>query len=423
MSEPPTGWAETTLGEMVRWGSGGTPRRNVARYYGGSIPWAIVGDLNDGLVTTTAGTITDDGLAESSARLVRPGTVLIAMYGSIGKLGIAGIEMATNQAIGFADPRQGLDSRFLFWYLRAERRNLAHAGKGATQKNISQTVLRSWPLPLPPLSEQRRIVAAIEEHLSRLDAADASISPALQRTEVLRSALVTTLVERGEWPRTPWKQAGRSQNGRAFPSRDYSANGIRLLRPGNLHVSGRVEWDTKNTRHLPESYADEHPRFVVGENELVMNLTAQSLKDEFLGRVCLTQTGERCLLNQRIARLTPNEAVPRFVMYAFKSRRFRAFVNSLNKGSLIQHMFTSQLADYELPLPPLEDQRRIVQEIDERLSRIDAMRASIERAQRRSAALRAAILERAFRGELVPQDPADEPAEALLARIRNALDS
>ena len=69
-------------------------------------------------------------------------------------------------------------------------------------------------------------------------------------------------------------------------------------------------------------------------------------------------------------------------------------------------------------MPPLEEQRRIVQEVEERLSRIDAMRASIERAQRRSRTLRAAILERAFRGELVPQDPTDEPAEALLARIR-----
>lgn len=69
-------------------------------------------------------------------------------------------------------------------------------------------------------------------------------------------------------------------------------------------------------------------------------------------------------------------------------------------------------------LPPLSEQRRIVQEVDERLTAIDALRAAIERAQRRSAALRRAVLERAFRGELVPQDPSDEPAESLLARIR-----
>jgi len=69
---------------------------------------------------------------------------------------------------------------------------------------------------------------------------------------------------------------------------------------------------------------------------------------------------------------------------------------------------------------PHEDQRRIVAEVEQRLSAIDAMRASLERARRRSKALRAAILDRAFRGELVPQDPADEPAENLLTRIRES---
>jgi type I restriction enzyme S subunit len=76
-----------------------------------------------------------------------------------------------------------------------------------------------------------------------------------------------------------------------------------------------------------------------------------------------------------------------------------------------------------IPLPPLEEQRRIVQEVEERTTRIDTMRASIERAQRRSRSLRAAILERAFRGELVPQDPSDEPAETLLACIRAERDA
>ena len=71
-----------------------------------------------------------------------------------------------------------------------------------------------------------------------------------------------------------------------------------------------------------------------------------------------------------------------------------------------------------IPLPPLDEQRRIVAEVEQRLSVIDEMRAAIESAQRRSAALRRSILERAFRGELVPQDPSDEPASVLLERIR-----
>jgi type I restriction enzyme S subunit len=313
-----------------------------------------------------------------------------------------------------------IEPSYVSWYLRTSDywSQIRDAAAGIALANVNAKKLAAISLPLAPLNEQRRIVAAIEEHLSRLDAAGSSLAPALQRIDALRSGLITSLVERPGSPRRRWKEVGHSQNGRAFPSRDYSDAGIRLLRPGNLDVSGRIEWNGTNTRLLPERYADEYPRFIVDEGEIVMNLTAQSLKDEFLGRVCITGPGERCLLNQRIARLTPVEAEPRFVVYALKSRRFREFVNSLNTGSLIQHMFTSQLDEYEIPFPPLEEQRRIVAEVEERLSAIEALRAAIERAQRRSAALRRAVLERAFRGELVPQDPSDEPAEALLARIR-----
>ena len=310
---------------------------------------------------------------------------------------------------------------FLFWWLWKSHADGTTAEFQRATTNIRNLRTQDYlarGVPLPPLNEQRRIVAAIEEHLSRLDAGDRSLAPALQRIDLIRSALITAMVEHDDWPRVPWSEAGRSQNGRAFPSRHYSATGIRLLRPGNLLASGRIEWNGANTRLLPDRYADEYPRYLVGEGEVVMNLTAQSLKDEFLGRMCVTGPGERCLLNQRIARLTPIEADPRFIVYAFKSRRFREFVNSLSTGSLIQHMFTSQLGEYEIPVPPLEEQRRIVAEVEERLSAIDALRAAIERAQRRSAALRRAVLERAFRGELVPQDPSDEPAETLLARIR-----
>ena len=149
-----------------------------------------------------------------------------------------------------------------------------------------------------------------------------------------------------------------------------------------------------------------------------MNLTAQSLKDDFLGRVCLTSQNERCLLNQRIARLTPVVALPEYLLWLFKSQVFRRFVQSLNTGSLIQHMFTSQLAEFVLPLPPLAEQHRIVAEVARRLSVLDEMEAAVAADLKRAERLRQAILRRAFAGQLVPQDPDDEPVSALLARIK-----
>src|SRR5262249_47100602 len=149
------------------------------------------------------------------------------------------------------------------------------------------------------------------------------------------------------------------QNGRAFPSKQYQDAGIRLLRPGNLHVSGRVEWTNDNTVCLPHSWALDCPDFVLGAGELLMNLTAQSLKDAFLARVCIKGDPQPALLNQRIARFLPHtSADPRpYLLVYFKSRFFRSFVNGLDAGSLIRHMHSKDVARHVVPVPPLDEQQ------------------------------------------------------------------
>jgi type I restriction enzyme S subunit len=220
------------------------------------------------------------------------------------------------------------------------------------------------------------------------------------------------------WAWAKWQEIGSCQNGRAYPSGEYANEGARLLRPGNLHVSGQVTWTDANTKHMPETWATEYPEHVVGGNELVMNLTAQSLKDEFLGRVCLTRDGERCLLNQRIGRLTPVGISSRFCLWLFKSPAFRKYVDGLNKGSLIQHMFTSQVDVFTIPVPPAAEQQEIVRQIDGMLMRSASVEGMTREARETANTIDSSILAKAFRGDLVPQDPSDEPASVLLDRIR-----
>ncbi len=157
---------------------------------------------------------------------------------------------------------------------------------------------------------------------------------------------------------------------------------------------------------------------IIGGEELVINLTAQSLKDEFLGRVCLTKTGERCLLNQRLPRLTSILVSSKYMLCVFKSSHFRKFVNKLNTGSLIQHMFTSQLEKYVLPLPPPLEQEVIVEAVENQLSMVEHLEAELDTMLQSAQALRQAILKKAFTGKLVSQDPEDEPAAELLERLK-----
>ncbi len=220
------------------------------------------------------------------------------------------------------------------------------------------------------------------------------------------------------WCCVYWQQVGLCQNGRAFPSTEYTSHGIKLLRPGNLGVSGEMTWTSSNTKFLDKSWLDQYPDYLIGENELVMNLTAQSLADEFLGRVCLSSKNENCLLNQRIMRLTPVVISPKFCFWLFKSPLFRNYVDGLNTGSLIQHMFSSQVDKFMLPLPPLEEQKEIVRRVEKMFEKIDRMEQEYQKAAKLCDRLEQATLAKAFRGELVPQDPNDEPASVLLEQVK-----
>ena len=102
----PDGWEIKKMPQVVKWGSGGTPKATEKQYYdGGSIPWLVIGDLNDSIVSSSASKITELGLQNSSAKMIPVGTLLVAMYGSIGKLGITGIEWCTNRGMACSKER------------------------------------------------------------------------------------------------------------------------------------------------------------------------------------------------------------------------------------------------------------------------------------------------------------------------------
>ena len=176
MSELPVGWTAVALVDVGEWGSGGTPRRtNPAYFEGGKIPWLVIGDLNDGIVTKASTFITAGGLANSSAKLLPVNTLLVAMYGSIGKLGITGIECATNQAIAFCKPSAAANLRYLFYSLMHAKADLVAQGQGGAQQNISQALLKSHEIPIAPLPEQERLAAKLSALFARVDACRARL--------------------------------------------------------------------------------------------------------------------------------------------------------------------------------------------------------------------------------------------------------
>lgn len=165
----PNGWCKTTLGSIGKWQSGATPSRLCKDYYGGNIPWLKTGDLNDGIIQTIPEYITEKALEETSVKLNPKGSILLAMYGAtIGKIGILSIPATTNQAC-CACVDFHMDKMFLFYFLLANRENFVAMGGGGAQPNISKEKITHTNISLPPLNEQHRIVAKIEELFAQLD--------------------------------------------------------------------------------------------------------------------------------------------------------------------------------------------------------------------------------------------------------------
>ena len=162
----PETWIWVRVGNVGSWGSGATPPRTNPAYYGGTIPWLKTGDLNDGHIKEVPEYITELALEKTSVRLNPVGSVLMAMYGAtIGKLGILEIPVTTNQACCACIPYEGMNNKYLFYYLMSMRQTYIGMAEGGAQPNISKEKIVNSVLPLPPLAEQHRIVAKIEELL------------------------------------------------------------------------------------------------------------------------------------------------------------------------------------------------------------------------------------------------------------------
>lgn len=176
-------WPMVALGDVCDTGSGGTPSRGNGAYYGGGIPWVKSGELLSDVITSTEETISEEGLKKSSAKLLDPGCILLAMYGaSIGKTATLGIRAATNQAVCNIRPKDDrISTDFIRIFLEYLKPSLIRRGAGGAQPNISQNIIRDTEIPLPPLDEQRRIAGI-------LDAADA-----LRRRRREALALLDTL--------------------------------------------------------------------------------------------------------------------------------------------------------------------------------------------------------------------------------------
>lgn len=272
--ELPEAWKLHRLADICLTKTGGTTSRKNPDYFTGATPWVKSGELEDGIIATTEESITEQAVAESNAKVFPKGTLLMAMYGAtVGKLGRLAMDAATNQAVCAFFPKPELNSEFLWHYLRGIRAELLHNSFGAAQPNISQTLIKALEIPVPPLAEQRRLVARIEALTSSLAQARQARQAALAEAETLLPSQLGTLlggVADESWERCPLGKHVRIGGRFAFKSATYRHEGIPIVRISNLD-NERV--DVTDSPRVSEAIAKEAEAYRLKPGEVLIALS------------------------------------------------------------------------------------------------------------------------------------------------------
>ena len=174
----PQGWAICRLSDIAKITAGGTPSRKITSYWeGGTIPWLKIADMTASgkYVRTASEYITEEGMKNSSAKLMNKGTLLYTIFASIGEVGILDFDATCNQAIANIDLHMPEMTDYIYYYLKNLQTYMYSISKGCTQQNINQGILKNATIPLPPLAEQKRIVERIETIFASLDTITAEL--------------------------------------------------------------------------------------------------------------------------------------------------------------------------------------------------------------------------------------------------------
>ena len=393
----PNSWAWVKLGDICEISSGGTPSRNEAQFWeNGTIPWLKIADIKDDYVNSSSEFITQKGLENSSAKIFKKGTLLFTIFATLGEVAILNIDASTNQAIvGLTPKKDNYITKFIFFALKNIKNSVNLIGRGATQKNINQTILKNFYIPLPPLDEQERIVKKIDELFSQIDILDKHKESLLKnikhtKTRILDLALQGKLVENSRIPndlnsRIPsdFNPPFKIPNSWAWVKLgdicEISSGGTPSRNEAQFWENGTIPW--LKIADIKDDYVNSSSEFITQKG--LENSSAKIFKKGTLLFTIFATLGEVAILNidastnQAIVGLTPKKDnyITKFIFFALKN--IKNSVNLIGRGATQKNINQTILKNFYIPLPPLDEQERIVKKIDELFEILEVIENSL----------------------------------------------
>ncbi|WP_334552752.1 restriction endonuclease subunit S [Vibrio scophthalmi] len=441
MSELPKGWVNTKLSVVGNTVTGNTPPRKNPEFYGGRVPFVKPGDIDfDKELIQTEETLSD--LGSDKARVLRKGSVLVTCIGNIGRVALAMKPMATNQQINSIEFDELILPKFAFYYCRTLSGWLNFNASATTVAIINKSKFSEAPFKLAPLAEQKRIVEKLDEVLAQVDTIKARLDgiPDLLkrfRQSVLASAVSGKLTE--EW--------------RGGPSSDFHQSPITV---GNEDKASPSGWSWQMLTDLAKLESGHTPRKTVAEywddgdvywiclqdiraahgkviqdtkfKPTMLGIDNSSARLLPAGTVCFSRDisvgfttimGKEMSTTQHFANwICGSELSNKYLMYALMAAK--RHLTDTGQGTTVKTVYMPALKQFHLLTPPLIEQKEIVRLVEQYFTFADTIEAQVKKAKARVDNLTQSILAKAFRGELVAQDPTDEPADKLLERIAKA---
>jgi hsdS, type I site-specific deoxyribonuclease len=429
----PAGWTVTSLGRLVeRISGGGTPSKSDPENFSGNIPFMTVKDMKGRFVSDTVDHISEKALNSSATTLVPADTLVVATRMSLGKIVRPLMDVAINQDLKALFLKDGIDKTYIEHFWRYSAPAIQKMGTGTTVKGIRLEDVRSLPVPVPPSGEQRRIADKLDRVLARVDAANEHLSrvgPLLKRFRqvVLDSAVSGVLT--ADWRAKHGCQSGWPDVslGGVLTDIRYGTSkkcfsekkGVPVLRIPNVGEGGEVVVDELKYAEFDES---ELASFVLRRSDLL--LIRSNGSPGLVGRSCLVgDAGAGFVFAGYLIRLRPNLDVvdPDFLNYVLRGTAVRRVVEGkVRSTSGVNNINTKELKSLRFLLPSIDEQQEIVRRVRLLMTSFDEIDQMSHSVARSVDLLSPSVLALAFSGGLVEQNPLDEPASELLARLAEA---
>lgn len=421
----PENWVWVRLGAIAEIVTGGTPSKKHPEYYGGNFPFYKPSDLDQGRLTYDASEyLSEEG--KKVSRIIPKNSTAVCCIGSIGKCGYLMCEGTTNQQINSAIPK--INSLCLYYYLCTENfvQNLLSMASATTIAIVNKSKMESCAFPLPPLSEQQRIVDRIEELFAKLDEAKERLqevvdSFAVRKAAILHKAFTGELTK--QW---------RRENGVTDESWEEKKLGEvgSWLGGGTPSTSREEYWDNGNilwiTSKDMKSAVIEDTLMKVNEIG-VKNSSANYIEKPAILVVMRSGILRRTFpvamvkkpftVNQDLKAIVPDKDDLEFLFWMLLSNERLILDSCMKNGTTVESINSNALKAFAFKCPTLPEQHEIVRLIDDLLARERSAQQTAEQALASIDLMKKSILARAFRGELGTNKASEASAVELLKQV------